>query len=50
MPVGPRVNGELDSAQRIQMGLLPDPRHLFAGETTFVLAALLEPARAVGGD
>ncbi len=45
-----RVNGELDAAKRIQMGLLPDPRRLFASETAFSLAALLEPARAVGGD
>ncbi len=42
--------GELDAARRIQMGLLPDPRRLFAGEQRFAVAALLEPARAVGGD
>ena len=45
-----RVAGELDAARRIQMGLLPDPAALFAGETRFSVAALLEPARAVGGD
>ena len=45
-----RVSGELDAARRIQMGLLPDPAALFAGETRFSVAALLEPARAVGGD
>lgn len=45
-----RVNGELDAARRIQMGLLPDPTTIFAGETRFSVAALLEPARAVGGD
>lgn len=45
-----RVAGELDAARRIQMGLLPDPSTLFAGETRFAVAALLEPARAVGGD
>jgi len=45
-----RVSGELDAARRIQMGLLPDPASLFAGETRFSVAALLEPARAVGGD
>jgi serine phosphatase RsbU (regulator of sigma subunit) len=32
------------------MGLLPDPSASFAGETRFAIAALLEPARAVGGD
>jgi adenylate cyclase len=45
-----RVNGELDAARRIQMGLLPDTASLFASETRFSVAALLEPARAVGGD
>ena len=32
------------------MGLLPDPSVIFAGERRFQLAALLEPARTVGGD
>lgn len=45
-----RDAGELDAARRIQMGLLPDPRQRFAGEQRFSVAALLEPARAVGGD
>jgi len=45
-----RVSGELESARRIQMGLLPAPRQLFAGERRFALDALLEPARSVGGD
>ena len=45
-----RVNGELDAARRIQMGLLPDTATHFAGESRFAIAALLEPARAVGGD
>lgn len=45
-----RVAGELDAARRIQMGLLPDPARLFADENRFSVAALLEPARAVGGD
>jgi len=45
-----RVSGELESAKRIQMGLLPAPRELFAGERRFALDALLEPARSVGGD
>lgn len=44
------VNGELDAARRIQMGLLPDTTAMFAEETRFEVAALLEPARAVGGD
>jgi adenylate cyclase len=45
-----RVSGELESARRIQMGLLPSPRLLFAHETRFAIDALLEPARTVGGD
>jgi CHASE2 domain-containing sensor protein/serine phosphatase RsbU (regulator of sigma subunit) len=45
-----RVAGELEAARRIQMGLLPAPRVLFAGEPRFTLEALLEPARTVGGD
>ena len=45
-----RLDGELDAARRIQMGLLPDPAARFAGETRFTVAALLEPARAIGGD
>ena len=45
-----RVSGELDAARRIQMGLLPDPAKVFAAEQRIEIAALLEPARAVGGD
>ncbi len=45
-----RVSGELESARRIQMGLLPAPRELFARERRFTIDALLEPARTVGGD
>jgi serine phosphatase RsbU (regulator of sigma subunit) len=45
-----RVAGELEAARRIQMGLLPSPRRLFAGEARFSLDATLEPARVVGGD
>jgi serine phosphatase RsbU (regulator of sigma subunit) len=45
-----RVTGELESARRIQMGLLPVPATLFAHETRFDIDAHLEPARTVGGD
>jgi serine phosphatase RsbU (regulator of sigma subunit)/CHASE2 domain-containing sensor protein len=45
-----RVAGELEAARRIQMGLLPSPKERFAGEKRFSVAALLEPARTVGGD
>jgi len=42
--------GELDAAKRIQMGLLPNPAEVFAGDPRFTVAAALEPARTVGGD
>jgi adenylate cyclase len=45
-----RMAGEMDAARRIQMGLLPDPAETEAGDPRFHLAALLEPARTVGGD
>ena len=45
-----RMSGELDAARRIQIGLLPNPSKDFAQEHRFEVAALLEPARAVGGD
>jgi serine phosphatase RsbU (regulator of sigma subunit)/CHASE2 domain-containing sensor protein len=45
-----RVAGELEAARRIQMGLLPAPRRIFAREARFALDAGLEPARVVGGD
>lgn len=45
-----RISGELSAAQRIQMGLLPNPQEVFVGERRFAVAALLEPARTVGGD
>ncbi|MGE5616282.1 MAG: CHASE2 domain-containing protein, partial [Bacillota bacterium] len=45
-----RVAVEMDAARRIQMGLLPDPKESEAGDERLRLAALLEPARTVGGD
>jgi len=45
-----RVAGELAAARRIQLGSLPQAETAFPGETRFEVAALLEPAREVGGD
>gem|GEM_PF-407175 len=49
-----RIEGELKAAREIQMGILPPHRALHlkdtAGRETLSLAALLEPAREVGGD
>lgn len=45
-----RLAGELEAARRIQMGILPDPAEVFAGEGRLQFYAFLEPAREVGGD
>jgi CHASE2 domain-containing sensor protein len=45
-----RAAGELAAAYRIQMGLLPDLAALTRAIPTLRIAALLEPARTVGGD
>jgi serine phosphatase RsbU (regulator of sigma subunit) len=45
-----RSAGELAAAYRIQMGLLPDLAAVTRALPTLQLAALLEPARTVGGD
>ncbi|MEO5693874.1 MAG: CHASE2 domain-containing protein [Usitatibacter sp.] len=45
-----RMAGEVSAARRIQMGLLPDPRQTLSSDRRFKIAALLEPARSVGGD
>ncbi len=45
-----RLAGELEAARRIQMGILPDPAVVFAGERRVRFYAFLEPAREVGGD
>jgi len=45
-----RSAGELAAAYRIQMGLLPDLAALTRAVPSVQIAALLEPARTVGGD
>ena len=45
-----RAAGELAAARRIQMGLLPDLGALSRSPSRLELAAVLEPARTVGGD
>ncbi len=45
-----KVEAEMLVAQRIQTGLLPDPRKLFAYDPRFRIEAHLDPARTVGGD
>ncbi|HKB84466.1 MAG TPA: CHASE2 domain-containing protein [Burkholderiales bacterium] len=45
-----RAAGELEAAQRIQMGMLPPSSAKFYGDARFSLQALIEPAKSVGGD
>ena len=45
-----RFEGELSAARRIQLGILPKPGEVLAGESRFDLHIVLEPAREVGGD
>jgi serine phosphatase RsbU (regulator of sigma subunit) len=45
-----RVEGELAAARRIQLGILPKPADVLAGESRVSLDIVLEPAREVGGD
>lgn len=45
-----RLAGEMEAARRIQLGSLPDAGTAFPGEQRFVVDALIEPAREVGGD
>jgi len=45
-----RAAGELEAAQRIQMGMLPPPSANAYGDSRFSLHALIEPAKSVGGD
>ena len=45
-----KAAGELSAARRIQMATLPAPATAFPREQRFTVAALLEPAREVGGD
>lgn len=45
-----RLQGELDAARDIQLGLLPKVEGDIAADSRLSLAAYLEPARDVGGD
>ena len=44
-----RMQGELDAARRIQLGMLPDPAE-FADDHRFSLGSAMVPAKSVGGD
>jgi CHASE2 domain-containing sensor protein len=45
-----RIEGELNAAKRIQLGMLPTPEPLLASHPGIDLAACMRPARSVGGD
>lgn len=45
-----RLEGELTAARNIQMGILPSDFKDYAEQPAFDLHAMLEPAKAVGGD
>jgi serine phosphatase RsbU (regulator of sigma subunit)/CHASE2 domain-containing sensor protein len=45
-----RMEGELDAARRIQMGMLPEPQQVLGNEGRVGVAARMVPARSVGGD
>ena len=45
-----RLEGELDAARRIQMGMLPRPQDVLRSERRVQIAARIQPARTVGGD
>ncbi|MBI3710925.1 MAG: CHASE2 domain-containing protein [Proteobacteria bacterium] len=48
--IAARIEGELNAARAIQMGLLPRRFPAFPDRTDFDIHALIEPAKAVGGD
>ncbi|MES2682251.1 MAG: CHASE2 domain-containing protein [Pseudomonadota bacterium] len=45
-----RLEGEMDAARRIQMGMLPEPQEELGEEPRLDLAACMHSARSVGGD
>ncbi|MBR9885763.1 MAG: CHASE2 domain-containing protein, partial [Oceanospirillales bacterium] len=45
-----RIQGEMEAAKRFQMSMVPDPDEVFAMEPRIDLAAMMEPAKMVGGD
>jgi serine phosphatase RsbU (regulator of sigma subunit)/CHASE2 domain-containing sensor protein len=45
-----RLEGELQAARRIQLGMLPKPAVVLASEARCTVDIVLEPAREVGGD
>jgi adenylate cyclase len=47
---GARLAGELETARRVQVGMLPESPGILAGDPRIDLKAFMEPARSVGGD
>jgi serine phosphatase RsbU (regulator of sigma subunit) len=45
-----KVQGEMEAAKRFQMGILPQAETTFGDDNRFDIAAIMEPAKMVGGD
>lgn len=45
-----KAQGEMEAAKRFQLGILPDAAATFAAEPRLDIAAMMEPAKMVGGD
>ncbi|MBD3634119.1 MAG: CHASE2 domain-containing protein [Methylophaga sp.] len=45
-----KVQGEMEAAKRFQMGILPKAESAFEDEPRIDIAAIMEPAKMVGGD
>ncbi len=45
-----KIQGEMEAAKRFQMGIVPDARAVFSQEPRLDIAAMMEPAKMVGGD
>lgn len=45
-----RQQGEMEAARRIQMGIVPSAAITFSNERRLDIAAMMEPAKMVGGD
>lgn len=45
-----KIQGEMEAAKRFQMGILPNANTVFEKENRIDIAAMMEPAKMVGGD
>ncbi|MGH1461192.1 MAG: CHASE2 domain-containing protein [Neptuniibacter sp.] len=45
-----KIQGEMEAAKRFQMGILPSAKEISSKENRIDIAAMMEPAKMVGGD